>query len=109
MGDPIERTSLARALVQAQCEVIIVVSAEHDPAELGGAEILIADFDASEVYGIVDAMRRLRPDLPIVAWTSRTQEVERGLTALKYAPFEVHGRTTRIPDLIDAVKRLAGA
>jgi hypothetical protein len=80
-----------------------------DPEEVANVEILVADFDAPEVYGIVDALRGVHPDLPIVAWTSRKDDVERGLRALKYGRFEVHNRTARVPELIEAVKRLARA
>ena len=110
MKDPFERASVARALVHAQCTVVIVESANHgDPEEVASVEILVADFDAPEVYGIVDGLRGVHPDLPIIAWTSRRDEVERGLRALKYGRFEVHNRTARVPELIEAVKRLARA
>ncbi len=108
--DPFERASMARALVHAQCTVVIVESPKHaDPEELANVEILVADFDAPEVYGIVDALRGVHPDLPIVAWTARRDEVKRGLHALQYGRFEVHNRTARVPELIEAVKRLARA
>jgi hypothetical protein len=108
--DPFERATVARALVQGQCTVVIVEAAKQvNPEEVAEVEILVADFDAPEVYAIVDALRGVHPDLPIVACTSRREEVERGLRALKYGRFEVHPRGGRIPDLIEAVKRLARA
>jgi len=108
--DPFERASMARALVHAQCTVVTIESAKSVVAdEVAEVEILVADFDAPEVYGIVDALRGLHPDLPIIAWTSRRDEVDRGLRALKYGRFEVHHRGARVPELIEAVQRLARA
>lgn len=110
MNEPFERASVARALVHAQCTVVIVESAKHVSAqELAGVEILVADFDSPQIFDIVAAVRAIHPELPIIAWTSRRDEVERGLRATNFGRFEVHNRTSRVPEFIEAVKRLARA
>ena len=83
MSDPFQRASIARALVLAGCGVEIVSSYDDVPSiDLSAVEILIADFDANEVFAIVDALREVHPDLPVVAWTARKLDVQRGLESL---------------------------
>jgi hypothetical protein len=106
MRDPFERASIARSLVHAGCAVELIASSADVPPEL---EILVADFDSPEVFSIVDALRAAHAGLPVLAWTSRRADVERGLRTLKYGIYEVLDRTARMPDLIEAVRRLTGA
>lgn len=103
MKDPFERASLARSLLHAGCAVELIGSSADVPPEL---EVLVADFDSPDVFSIVDKLCEVHAGLPIVAWTARRAEVERGLRALKFGAFEVLERTARMPDLIEAVRRL---
>lgn len=108
MKDPLERTSLAKALIQAQCTVTMINSAtETADVDFAESEVLVADFDAPEVFAIVDAIRR-EHDLPTLAWTSRRAVVERGLSAMGFANVLVLDRTARVPELVAAVQHLAG-
>lgn len=110
MRDPVERASLARALIQARCTVTMINSAEDAAgADLTEAQVLVADFDAPDVFKIVEAIRRTREDLPALAWTSRRAIVERGLSVMGFDRAEVLDRTARISELVEAVQRLAGA
>lgn len=109
MSDPFQRASIARALVLAGCGVEIVSSYDDVPSiDLSAVEILVADFDANEVFAIVDALREVHPDLPVVAWTARKLDVQRGLATMKFGKYEVLDRGSRMPDLIEALRRLTG-
>jgi hypothetical protein len=101
----VERTAIAKALVQAQCTVTLINAAE----DVGDAEVLVADFDAPDVFALVEACRRSRGDVPTVAWTSRRAMVERGLSAMGFEQVEALDRKARMSDLVEAVKRLVGA
>ncbi|MGZ3419749.1 MAG: hypothetical protein ACXVEF_05600 [Polyangiales bacterium] len=106
MQDHYERASMARTLLLAGCSVELVSSSRDVPAD---ATVLVADFDSPEVFAIVDAMRAAHAGIPIVAWTARRADVESGLTKMKYGPFAVLDRSSRIHALVDEVNRLAGA
>ncbi len=103
MKDPFERASLARSLLHAGCAVELIGSSAQVPPEL---EVLVADFDAPDVFSIVDRLCAAHEGLPIVAWTARRADVERGLKALKFGAYVVLERTARMPELIEAVRRL---
>lgn len=105
MKDPFERASIARSLVHAGCSVELIASTRDVPPEL---DLLLADFDSHLVFSIVDSLRTAHGELPILAWTSRRADVERGLRAMKYGRYEVVERGSRMPDLIEAVRRLTG-
>lgn len=109
MADPFERASIARTLVQAGCEVeLLASSADVKSVNIDSLEVLFADFDASDVFTIVDAIRTAaRYELPLLAWTARKSDVDRGLRTMKYGKFEVLDRKSRMPDLVEAVKRLS--
>lgn len=108
IGDPFERASIARALVQAGCGVEILAAVDDvKNVDVTTLELLVADFDAPDVFAIVDAVSRAHYELPLVAWTSRRNDVDRGLRAMKYTHFEVLDRKSRMPDLVEAVKRLS--
>ena len=110
MRDPVERSTLAKALIQARCTVTMINSPEEAAsADLADAEVLVADFDAPDVFKIVEVIRRTREDLPALAWTSRRAIVERGLSVMGFERAEALDRTARIPELVEAVQRLAGA
>lgn len=104
MQDHFERATIARTLILVGCSVELVGTARDVP---GDATILIADFDSPEVFGVVDAMRATFEGIPILAWTSRREEVERGLAKMKYGPFSVLDRSSRVHALVDEVNRLA--
>lgn len=109
MKDPLERTSIAKALIQAQCNVMMINSVEEaSEVDLSETEVLVADFDAPTVFAIVDAIRR-EHDLPTLAWTGRRAIVERGLSAMGFSNVVVLERTSRVPELVAAVQQLAGA
>lgn len=110
MRDPLERMNLARALIAAQCSVTMINAADDasDLEETEEIEVIVADFDAPNVFAIVEALRREHAELPTVAWTSRKAVVERGLTAMGFVNVIALERTARIPDLVEAVQRLAG-
>jgi hypothetical protein len=106
MQDPYERSSIARTLILAGCSLELVGSPRELPAE---ASVLVADFDAPDVFAIVDAMRQAHEGIPIIAWTARREDVERGLERMKYGPFAVLDRSSRVDELVEAVNKLANA
>ena len=108
VSDPFERASIARALVQAGCGVEILAGVgDVKVVDVTTLELVIADFDAADVFAIVDALTRASYELPLVALTARRSDVDRGLRAMKYEKFEVLDRKSRMPDLVEAVKRLS--
>jgi hypothetical protein len=108
MGDPFERASVARTLVQAGCNVEILTSpGDLKSIDVTTLEVLVADFDASDIFAIVDAVGSAHYELPLLAWTARKSDVDRGLRAMKYSKFEVLDRKSRMPDLVESVKRLS--
>jgi hypothetical protein len=108
--DPLERTTLAKSLIQAQCTVTMInSSADAVGADLDAIEVLVADFDAPEVFAIVEAIRKSHSDLAVLAWTSRKAMVERGLTAMGFSNVVALDRKSPVGDLIAGVQQLAGA
>lgn len=110
MKNPIERDALAQALIHATCTVTMIHSAaDATGADLDAIEVLVADFDAPEVFAIVEAIRREHSDLPTLAWTSRKAIVERGLTAMGFTSVVAIDRKSPVGDLIAGVQELACA
>lgn len=110
LRDPIERTTLAKALIHGRCSVVTIDSL-RDAAivDLDALEVVVADFDLPEVITILDALRVRSPELPAIAWTGRKAVVERGLEAMGFESYEVVERTTRAAVVVELVRRLAGA
>ncbi len=100
---PMERAAVAKALIQAQCTVTIVDAAD----DVRDAEVLIADVDVPEMFALIDAVRRTRKDIGLIAWTSRRAMVERGLSAMDFDRCESIDRKARISELVEAVQRVA--
>lgn len=51
----------------------------------------------------------VHPELPALAWTNRVAIVERGLSSMSFGRFEVVDRTSRVSNLVEAMRRLVGA
>lgn len=105
--DALERSNLARALLQARCVVMHLSRAEEARStDLSDMELVIADFDAPGTSAVVDALRSAVPGLPVLAWTARAAVVERGLAGLSFGRFAVIDRSARIPAVVEAVRQL---
>lgn len=102
MPDAVERSSVAKALMQARCAVQIVTAVD-DARE---SEVLIADVDDSSAFALVDAVRKSRGDIAVVAWTGRGAMVERGMSAIGFGRVVAFDRKSRLTDLVDAMERV---
>lgn len=110
LPDSLERANVARALIQARCSVTPIATVQDVRAEnLADIEVVIADFDVSNVLTVVDALRSVHPELPALAWTNRVAIVERGLSSMSFGRFEVVDRSSRVSNLVEAMRRLVGA
>lgn len=111
-ADRFARASLARALVQGRCDVTVLEGLADLLPVIEGTEpvdVLITDVDGAEIDGILQAMQRVRPEVPVLAWTKSARPVaEHVLAIADVGAFEVLGKTCRSAEVVDAVKRLAG-
>jgi CheY-like chemotaxis protein len=112
-GDRFGRSSLARALVQAQCDVTVLDGVVDLVKILEGTEpvdVLVTDVDGLEIELVLEAMQRLRPEVPVLAWTKSARAVaEHVLMTASVETYDVVARNARTSDVIELVRKLAGA
>jgi hypothetical protein len=112
-GDRFGRSSLARALVQAQCDVTVLDGVGDLVKFLEGSDpldVLVTDVDCDEIEAVLQSMQRLRPEVPVLAWTKSARAVaEHVLMTASVETYDVVARTARTSDVIELVRRLAGA
>ncbi len=110
-GDRFGRASLARALVQAQCDVTVLDSASEVVTALASGEwldVVITDVDGVDVESMLRALQRLRPTTPVIAWTRATRAVaEHVLLTANVASFEIIAKASRTSEVIELVRRFA--
>lgn len=112
-ADRFGRASLARALVQAQCDVTVlddaaeVIRALESPEPL---DVVITDIDGLEIESMLRALRRIRPTVPVIAWTKSARAVaEHVLMTASIATYDVMPKAARSAEVIELVRRLASS
>jgi CheY-like chemotaxis protein len=109
--DRFGRASLARALVQAQCDVTVLDDAGDVIRALESAEpldVVITDIDGVDIEALLRALRRIRPTVPVIAWTKSARAVaEHVLLTASIAVFDVMPKSARSVEVIDLVRRMA--
>ena len=112
-GDRFGRSSLARALVQAQCDVTVLDCVADLVKILEGTDpldVLVTDVDDNEIDGVLEAMGRFRPEVPVLVWTKSARAVaEHVLMTASVETYDVVARNARTADVIEIVRKLAGA
>jgi CheY-like chemotaxis protein len=109
--DRFGRASLARALVQAQCDVTVlddigeVIRALESDEPL---DVVITDIDGIDIESLLRALRRIRPTVPVIAWTKNARAVaEHVFLTASITTFDVMAKTARSAEVIDLVRRLS--
>lgn len=83
--DRFKRASLARALVQARCDVTVLDAAEEAIDFIHGRDalhLLVIDVDAPGADAILSALVGARPDTPVLAWTFAVPAVAEHVTRI---------------------------
>ncbi len=73
---------------------------------LGKVDVAIVDLDLSDGLGLIESIREIEPDIPVLALTS-WGVLERNARALRLGADEVLSTATEPEELIGAVERLA--
>ncbi|MEO7094565.1 MAG: response regulator, partial [Polyangiales bacterium] len=111
--DRFGRASLARALVQAQCDVTVLDDATEVIRALEGNEpldVVITDIDGIEIDSLLRALRRIRPAVPVIAWTKSARAVaEHVLLTAAVTTFDIMPKNARSAEVIELVRRLASS
>jgi len=109
--DRFGRAALARALVQGQCDVRVLDSADEVCEALRSEEpihVLITEVDGLEVEAMFACLVERRPDLPVVVWTSSPRAVvEHLLHTARVANYDVMAKSSKSAELIELVRTLA--
>jgi CheY-like chemotaxis protein len=112
-ADRFGRASLARALVQAQCDVTVLDDAADVIRALESSEpldVVITDIDGIEIESMLRALQRIRPNVPVIAWTKNARAVaEHVLMTASITTFDVMPKAARSAEVIELVRRLAAA
>lgn len=110
-ADRFGRASLARAMVQAQCDVTVLDDVGEVMKVLESNEpldVLVADVDGIEIDPLLRTLVRLRPDVPVVAWTKSTRAIaEHVLMTNSVQHYEIVPKGARSAEVIEVVRRLA--
>ena len=73
---------------------------------LGKVDLAIVDLDLSDGLNLIESIREIEPDIPVLALTS-SYVLERNAWALRLGADEVLSTATETEELIGAVERLA--
>ena len=110
-ADRFGRASLARALVQAQCDVTVLDDAAEVVRALESSEpldVVITDIDGLEIESMLRALRRIRPAVPVIAWTKSARAVaEHVMMTASITTYDVMPKAARSAELIELVRRLS--
>jgi CheY-like chemotaxis protein len=109
-GDRFARSALARALVQARCDVNVLDGIDEAIAAIDATDaidVVVLDVDAPGSDAVLAALCARRPEVPVVAWTNAATAVAdhvarvAGITA-----YTVVARTARSLDVHEAIRRV---
>jgi len=109
-GDRFKRSALARALVQARCDVTVLDGGDEAIATIAGPDpidVLVMDVDDEGAAALLDALVISRPDVPVLAWTNATPAVAEHVTRVAgVRACAVAGRSALNSEISEALRRL---
>ncbi len=109
--DRFGRSSLARALVSASCDVTVLDDAAAALAQLARREeaphVVVTEVVGLEIEAFLGALHRGCPDVPLVVWTRVPRaNVELLMHTVGVVAFEIVAKTSRAADVVATVHRL---
>ena len=110
-ADRFGRASLARALVQGQCDVTVLDGSPEVIAALSthdALDVVVTEVDGFDVDSMLRALVHHRPDVPVLAWTKAARAIaEVVLTSAGVQRYDVMAKSARAGDVVELVRRLA--
>jgi DNA-binding NtrC family response regulator len=111
-GDRVGRTTLARALLRGECEVMVADLPADLEAALDAADpvdVALVDANHPAAIAIVELLAQRRPGVPLVVRTGDPVGTLARLAQVTAAKIDVRPRHAAADELIDAMRRtLAG-
>lgn len=109
-SDRFGRASLCRALVQGRCDVTSLDGGAEAITAIEGPDpidVLVIDVDSTGATSILEALVRVRPETPVIAWTNSPAAIAEHVTRVAGVQiFEVLPRNARAVIVNETIRKL---